>query len=165
MTDEQLVVLEISRLEAVHLAGLIAQFVELLNATESDAVTHDDPAIARLVPNAYPDDSDAAREFREITQSDLLSRREADARTVLATLPAEDEEGLDEAGIAEMQIIALDPDAVRAWMRTLTAVRLVLAARLGIDSEDDHDQNDPRFGIYDWLGFRLDGLIQAADRE
>ncbi len=40
--------------------------------------------------------------------------------------------------------------------------RLVLATRLGIRSDDDHDPADPRFGVYDWLGYRLDGLVQAA---
>lgn len=164
MNDERLVVLEISRLEAAHLAGLVEQFVELLVASDMGAEQHADPALARLVPDAYPDDADAAREFREITQSDLLARREADARALLATLPAADG-AADGDDPADVLVLPLDPESVRAWMRTLTAVRLVLASRLGIESEDDHDEDDPRFGTYDWLGFRLDGLIQAADRD
>ena len=51
----------------------------------------------------------------------------------------------------------------RAWLRTLAAIRLVLASRLGIEVAEDHDPDDPRFGIYDWLGYRLDGLVAAVD--
>ncbi len=61
--------------------------------------------------------------------------------------------------------IPLDPDGVRSWLRTLAAVRLVLASRLGIIDDDDHSDDDPRFGIYDWLGFRLDGLVRAATED
>ena len=59
--------------------------------------------------------------------------------------------------------IALDEEGVRAWMRTLTAIRLVIASRLGIEDEDDRDETDPRFGVYDWLGYRLEGLLQASE--
>ena len=50
----------------------------------------------------------------------------------------------------------------QAWLRTLTAVRLVIATRLGITSEEEQD-DDARFGVYNWLGFRLDGLLQAIE--
>jgi hypothetical protein len=39
----------------------------------------------------------------------------------------------------------------------------VLATRLGIVDEDALDEDDPRRGVYDWLGYRLEGLIQSAD--
>ena len=57
----------------------------------------------------------------------------------------------------------LAPDAIGAWLRTLAAIRLVLATRLGITEEDRHSPEDPRFGIYDWLGYRLDGLVSAVE--
>jgi hypothetical protein len=41
----------------------------------------------------------------------------------------------------------------------------VLATRLDIQSEADHDVEDPRFGVYEWLGYRLDGLVQAASND
>jgi len=163
MTD-RLVVLEITRMEAVHLAGLVTQFADLL--TETTDATPDDPALARLVPDAYSDDAEASREFRELTQRDLLDRRSTDAATVLAglhsisgpTLVTDDEEALTRIAVVE-----LDSDALGCWLRTLAALRLVLASRLGIVDEADHDDDDPRFGIYDWLGYRLDGLVRAAE--
>ena len=158
----QTIVLELARVEAAHLAGLVGQFDELLEES-SGAV--DDPAVLRLVPDAY-EDAEAAREFREVTESDLLGRRRADAARVLANL-AElgDLDGdFDDPAFVEQVTIVLDRDDVQAWLRTLAAVRLVLATRLGIVDEDDqYDHDDPKYGIYDWLGYRLDGLVTALD--
>ena len=67
--------------------------------------------------------------------------------------------------LIEQTDIRLDPDEVQAWLRTLAAIRLVLATRLGIEGADDHDEDDPRFGIYDWLGYRLDGLVQRPSTD
>jgi hypothetical protein len=154
--------MEITRIEALHLRELVAQFVDLLAEADDD-----DPAIARMTPNAYPDDPDASREFRSVTQPELLRRRTDDAGTVLADLtvagdvadttllPMED-------AIAEL-VIVLEPDRATSWLRTLTALRLVLASRLDIVTEDDIDPEDPRFGVYEWLGYRLDGLVRTID--
>lgn len=160
--SEQILVLELARVEAAHLAGLVGQFRDLLR----DSAPEDgDPALVRLAPAAY-DDEDAAREFRALTQHDLLDRRAADAEVVLASLPdaAELPDDPEDPALLEQVEIRLDADAVRAWMRTLAAVRLVLATRLGITDADDHDPEDPRFGVYDWIGYRLDGLVTALDR-
>ena len=55
-------------------------------------------------------------------------------------------------------------------MRTLAAMRLIIASRLGIadDVSGTHEQdarrfNDDRFAVYDWIGYRLDGLVQALE--
>lgn len=157
----RIVVLELSRIEAAHLARLVVQFGELLQDSISD---DGDPAIARLVPAAY-DDEEAAREFRRLTEADLLDRRRDDAARVLASLgdSATLPEDLDDPALLEQVQIRLDPLTARAWLRTLAAIRLVLASRLGIEVAEDHDADDPRFGIYDWLGYRLDGLVAAVD--
>lgn len=154
--------MELSLLEAAHLTELIEQFAELV-----DDGAHDDPAIARLVPDAYRDDPDAAAEFRRLTQDDLLDRRRDEAAVVLATLQREGAAlhpaDLDRVDAESALVVELDAAAVDAWLRTLAAVRLVLSARLGIVDADDHDSRDPRFGVYDWLGYRLEGLLQAID--
>lgn len=161
----RIVILEITRIEVAHLSALVTQFLELLEASD-DAHPADDPAIARLVPDAYRDDPTAAQEFRDVTQTDLLARRIDDAGVLLSTLREVElvpgDAALDDPRFAEVVSITIDADESRSWMRTLTAVRLVLAERLGIRSEDDHTEDDPRFGIYDWLGYRLDGLVHAV---
>ncbi|WP_270352713.1 DUF2017 family protein [Microbacterium testaceum] len=158
--SERIVVLEISGLEALHLAGIVGQFRDLLADSRADT----DPAVERLLPDAYPDDASASREFRRLTGGDLLGRRAEDAATVLRTLGGDggdlDPQSDPDATIA----VALGETEALAWMRTLAAVRLVLAERLGIRTEDDHQPEDPRFGVYDWIGYRLDGLMTALDR-
>ncbi|WDG16693.1 DUF2017 family protein [Microbacterium sp. Clip185] len=157
------VVISFTRVEAVHLRGLVGQFVDLL----SDADAASDPAVSRLTPSAYPDDAASADQFRAATRADLLRRRSEEAATVLADLasageldPADDH-AFDEA-LTQMEI-SLEPRQVAAWLRTLNAARLVLAERLGIDDEDDHPADDPRFGVYEWLGYRLELLIGATE--
>lgn len=157
------VALGISRMEASHLSDLVTQFRELL----SDSSPAADPAVARLVPDAYADDAAAAQDFRELTQADLLTRRREDATLVLTMLAEHaapvDELDHDDPALRESVVILLETEDADAWMRLLAALRLVLAERLGIHDEDDHDDEDPRFGIYDWVGYRLDGLVSAAD--
>ncbi|MCJ1706646.1 DUF2017 family protein [Microbacterium sp. VKM Ac-2923] len=158
--SERIVVLEISGLEALHLAGIVGQFRDLLADTRSA----DDPAVMRLLPDAYPDDEAASGEFRRLTGGDLLERRAQDAATVLRTLGI-DGADVDPTSDSDATIaVALGESEALAWMRTLSAVRLVLATRLGIRTEDDHQPDDPRFGVYDWIGYRLDGLMTALDR-
>ena len=48
----------------------------------------EDPVLARLLPDAYRDDPEAAGEFRRYTEQGLRSGKVAAAQTVLATLPA-----------------------------------------------------------------------------
>jgi hypothetical protein len=156
-----LVMLTITRIEALHLADLVGQFDELLDETDSSTA---DAAVARLVPDAYPDDEEAAREFRHATEHDLLARRSSDAQRLLADLAGAGAMTPEaDAQVDDVIDVALDPDSARAWLRTLAAIRLVIASRLGIETEEDHDEDDPRFGVYDWLGYRLEGLIQAID--
>lgn len=161
----RLVVLEISRIEVAHLSALVTQFQELLQES-GDSHPADDPAIARLVPDAYSDDAAASQEFRDVTQDDLIARRIDDAGVLLSTLGAVElvppDAAPEDLRYSEVVSVTIDSDESRSWMRTLAAVRLVLAERLGIRTEDDHGVDDPRFGIYDWLGYRLDGLVHAV---
>lgn len=159
------VTLEVTLIEAAHLTDLVNQFAELLSESAADAAFAD-PAVARLVPDAYADDAEAASDFRRLTQDDLLDRRRDDAATVARTL-LHDGAALrtdtlaDEEAMRTMEVTLGRPE-VDAWLRALTALRLVLAVRLGIT--DDADRlTHPRFRIYHWLGSRLEGLLEAID--
>ena len=139
MNSDRTVVLELTRIEAAHLAGLVTQFAELLDQSVS---TSGDPAIARLVPDAYSDDDDAAQEFRDMTEGDLLERRRQDAGAVLGSLGAaavlpDDLQPGDEVLMEQVEL-RLDRESLQAWLRCLAAIRLVLATRLGIRTEEDH---------------------------
>lgn len=153
------VVLSLAVLEGVHLARLVDDFRDLLTDRAAD-----DPAVRRLTPSAYPDDEEAARAFSESTRDDLLDRRLADAMTVRSALiPFDvDVEPLSEEDALAPRDLVISEDDLDAWLRTLTAIRLVIADRLGITAEDQSNE-DGRGDIYDWLGYRLEVLIQAAD--
>lgn len=155
--------LPLAVVEGIHLAGLVEEFTDVLTGFDHEP----DAGLTRLTPDAYPDDADASAEFAAATHDDLLDRRTADAAVVRSGLTpfletAAEDLAEDEAlARRDVEIPASDIDA---WLRTLTALRLVIATRLDITADDDeHDLEDPRFGVYDWLGFRLDGLIALAD--
>jgi hypothetical protein len=141
-------------IEAQQLADLVDQFLELLRDTEIGQ----DAALDRLTPAVYPQDPEASAEFAEATSADLLDRRAADARVVRDCLEAAADE---DAPILE-ELVIRDAD-VDAWLRTLAALRLVIASRLGIENQPAPDPEDPRLGVYEWLGYRLDLLVEAAD--
>jgi hypothetical protein len=133
-----------------------------LSWPDADPVTlPTDPALRRLLPDAYSDDPDAAAEFRRYTEASLRDDMMVDLRAVR----------LDLLVIADKGHATLDDEATQAWLRVLNRVRLVLAVRLGIETADDHealaalDGDDPRVGaflLYDWVGYVLSDLLRAV---
>jgi hypothetical protein len=85
----------------------------------------DDPALARLLPDAHRDDPEAAAEFRRYTESGLRTRKRDGLRLALRSL---------DRGAP----VHLDAAEARAWLVALTDVRLVLAERIGLRTDDDH---------------------------
>lgn len=127
-----------------------------LGITE-DTSTPDDPVLARLLPDAYREDPDAAGEFRRYTERDLRDGKAAAAQTVLHTLP--------ERGGR----VTLDEDQAQTWLRALNDIRLALGVRLEV-TEEIHDElarmdpADPRYGpltVYDWLTAVQESLVVA----
>ena len=121
------------------------------------ATPPDDPVLARLLPDAYREDTEAAGDFRRFTEQELRNGKAAAARTVLATLP-------EEGGR-----VRLSDEEAQVWLRALNDVRLALGVRLSI-TEDfearvaDLDPADPRSAymwIYDWLTFLQETLVRA----
>jgi hypothetical protein len=159
--------------EAVLLRGLIGQIVELIGAKPRRATediledifdpdsagidTPEDPALARLLPDAYNGDQEAAQEFRRYTESSLRNAKRESAQIMLDTLPATGGK------------VRLSGDQARAWLRAINDVRLVFGTRLDV-SEDYEEQlatlnpEDPRaaaFEAYGWLGAIQSSLVQA----
>ena len=163
--------------EAGLLGSLVEQFVELIEADEAEPASSDpfelwqaelatsepldrtDPVISRLFPDAYPDDPAASAEFRRLTQTRQRNDRRDQAEVVLRALEESD------GGSRPVQVQLSDLDA---WLKTLTALRLSLASRLGIRTADDVDDaeslgdDDPRgyvFRVYEWLAYVTESLI------
>ena len=115
-----------------------------------------DPAIARLLPDAYGDDTAASSDFRALTERSLASRKVSNARVVIASL---------ERGTPRVE---LDPAEVQSWLRTLSDIRLTIAARLGIESDGDQGESDTDAAValhdlYDWLAFVTESLLDALE--
>jgi hypothetical protein len=121
------------------------------------ATPPDDPVLARLLPDAYSDDTEAAGDFRRFTEQELRNGKAAAARTVLATLP-------EDGGR-----VRLSEEEAQVWLRALNDVRLALGVRLSITEDFDArvanlDPADPRSAymwIYDWLTFLQETLVRA----
>jgi hypothetical protein len=115
-----------------------------------------DPALARLLPDAYRDDDQAAGEFRRLTESSLRRDKVDAADRLLASLPAD--------GAGEVR---LDPETTESWLATLNDVRLALGTRLEVTEEmaepDPEDPDAPAYVVYLWLTELQGVLIEVAD--
>lgn len=154
------------------LAGWMAELVEAGEQAPSDelaamvgmsehTVLPDDPILARLFPDGYSDDPDAAGEFRRFTESGLRSSKVAAAQELLRTIPASGGK------------VKLSADEAELWLRALNDVRLALGVMLDVTENFDEvtvgiSETDPRYtsiSIYQWLTYLQDSLVSAlADR-
>lgn len=179
-----------SGFEADLLRSLASQLVELLRneeaapgASASDdpleamldfsgpTTEPDDPVLARLFPTAYPDDEEAAGEFRRFTEGAL---RDSKARNAVLVIDTLEESGLpqeldDDRLWIDVELGTAEADA---WMRSFTDIRLALATRLGVEEGDEDywtglPDDDPRtqvHDIYEWVGYLQETLVSALAR-
>jgi hypothetical protein len=177
-----------SGFEADLLRSLASQLVELLRneaAVPSNAsdplealldftgptTEPEDPVLARLFPTAYPDDEEAAGEFRRFTEGGLRDGKARNASLIIdqleeAGLPHE----LEEDGL--WIDVELDGPQAHAWMRSFTDIRLALATRLGVEEGDEDfwlslPDDDPRthvHDIYEWVGYLQETLVASLSK-
>ncbi len=142
------------------LGGPAAAREDPFSGLGAEPVAPEDPVLARLLPDGYRDDPEAAMELRRLTESSLRGEKVRNARVVLGMLPA--------AG----GTVTLDDDEVTGvWLRTLNDVRLALGTRLEVSEEMDLAEEveaDPDSArayslvIYDWLGWLQDTLVRCV---
>lgn len=159
------VTLKISEVEKAYLVQFLEQTVELIDAPE--VIAHEDPlmnlfgpegpteisedpALARLFPQAYTNDDEASSDFRKYSEPDLRQKKATAAAHALAMLNTDEEK------------IAIDPDDAQAWLMALNDLRLILGTRLGIGStiDDDHEEH-PLYPFYGWLTYLQGTLVEA----
>ena len=125
---------------------------------DGDVGISDDPAVARLLPDAY-DDPDDARDFRRFTENDLRQSKMQHALTVV--------EEIERSG-EKVSVTSTD-----SWLRLLNDARIAIGTRIQI-SENNHEElaglpdDDPRSGlfhVYDWLTFLQESLVRCMDPE
>lgn len=111
----------------------------------------EDPALARLLPDAYRNDRVASSDHRRLTELGLVERKIASAHALITTLDASP--------------VEISEAAAQSWLRTLNDLRLTLAARLQLDEGDERGTGDENMlGIYDWLGYLQGTLLDEIER-
>ena len=180
-----LIIATFSGFEADLLRSLASQLVELLRneaavpsehadplaamlSFEGPTTEPEDPVLARLFPTAYPENADAAAEFRRFTEGTLRDGKAAGAATII--------DGLEEAGLppelGEEKVvidIELDEQGALVWLKTFTDLRLALATRLEVEQDDepfwaalpDDDPRSQAHDIYEWIGALQETLVDA----
>jgi hypothetical protein len=140
---------------------LFADLEKMFSETSAPAPERPaDPVLARLLPDAYNDDPEAAGEFRKYTESSLREAKKYFAQTMLETLPP---------GGGRVKLTA---DQARDWLRALNDVRLMFGVRLEVTEDFEEqlaalDPQDPRiaaFEVYGWLGAVQESLVHAIAR-
>ncbi|MEU9128537.1 DUF2017 domain-containing protein [Kitasatospora sp. NPDC048540] len=175
-------VIALDEVEASILRTLEVQMLELIGPgpggagddplaalfAEGPTEAPEDPALARLFPDAYGEPGERADEetramageFRRYTEVDLRARKRDDALAVVRSL-----DGLGEDG-GVLQVPAGD---CRHWLGALNDLRLTLGSRLEITEEDeqglyrlpDTDERKPLVMAYVWLGQLQETLLDA----
>lgn len=156
--------------EVVVLRGLVGEVRQMLAARTAQAPTDElseltgirtgpstgpeDRVLARLLPDFSRDDPALAGALRSLHEPELIEAKDAAASTVLDTLP-------DGGGRVELTVEQAD-----AWLASLNDVRLALGTALdvGEDVDDELPDDDPRaahLGVYQWLTFVQDALVQS----
>ncbi|MFC9791800.1 DUF2017 domain-containing protein [Streptomyces sp. NPDC057695] len=128
-----------------------------------------DPALKRLFPDAYGNDSEelraAASDFRRFTENDLRARKREDALVVVRALDALSADAAGEGGA----VLKLTPDESRAWLGALNDLRLTIGTRLEVSDDEgeqlyrlpDSDPRKPMVMAYLWLGALQESLVET----
>ena len=162
--------------EAGVLRQVVGEVVELLGGPEAakedpfsglglgaEPTAPEDPVLARLLPDGYREDPEAAMELRRLTESSLRGEKVRNARVVLGMLPA-----------AGGTVTLDDDEVVDVWLKALNDVRLALGTQLEVSEEMDLAEEveaDPDSArayslvVYDWLGWLQDTLVRCVSVE
>jgi hypothetical protein len=127
------------------------------------ATVPSDPAVARLLPDASTDDADVAEEFRRLTEFGLRMRKRSNLAIAVDALQRPEDP------------VTLAPEEANALLKGLTDVRLVLAERMGLRTDEDAaalheavraagDSDEPwviHAALYDVLTWWQEALVDA----
>ena len=123
--------------------------------------------LARLFPTAYPEDEEAAADFRRFTEASLRNGKADAAALVIDTL---EEAGLPDAPEDGLFVdVELDRESAQVWLRAFTDMRLAIGTRLEVEEGDEDfwlelPEDDPRgpvHDIYNWLAFLQETLVES----
>ena len=133
----------------------------MVGLTTEPVAAPDDPALRRLLPDAYADET-MSGEFRRLMDSELR-RQKTEALDELRRAV----EGAGDDGVK----LKLTLDQAETWRRALTDLRLVLGTRLDVtEALEDRwanlkpdDPMAPLLAAYEWLGWLQESVVLALD--
>lgn len=114
--------------EPAHPSGDEDDIFAHLRGLEESIREPEDPAILRLLPNAAPTDREVSDEFRRLTEGELRDLKVRRLRTIWAQLSQDGPEW------------TLQPEEAMPTAAALTDIRLVLASRLGLRTDEDAER-------------------------
>ena len=140
-------------------------FAALVATIDRPSTRPSDPALARLLPDGHHDDVEVAAEYRRLTEATLRQRKRGNADLARGALSRPD------------PVVLTRPEAM-ALMKALTDLRLVFAARLQLEHDDDLERlldamaalPDPALAeqtlglvdLYEALGYWQESLVGAV---
>lgn len=156
LSDAERSVLEQLTSELLHLLGEADEHDDPLAAAigiSTNDQLPEDPALARLLPDAYQNPAHAS-EFRRYTEHGLRDGKRQRLEELAAGLGGR---------------IELSNEAAQRWAMAINDIRLFLGTRLEIEpnSEEIFDRipdDDPRkagYVVFAWLGWLQETLIEA----
>ncbi len=130
------------------------ELAELTNMRVGPSAAPTDRVLARLLPDFSRDDPDLSAALRSLREPELIEAKDEAAGLLLDTCPPA-------GGKIELTVEQAD-----AWLTALNDIRLALGTILEVseDTPDDLPQGDPsaaHLGVYHWLTFVQDSLVQA----
>jgi hypothetical protein len=154
-------------LDADAAAGSRDPLEQMVGFADAPVAAPDDPALQRLLPDAYSGDGDDAtqmsEEFRRLMDGELRRSKAEALRALQSDLAAL---GRDAGGS-----LMLRADRAEVWLQALNDIRLVVASRLDV-TEDMYDRlrnispDDPRVPLlvaYERLTWLQESLVTAID--
>jgi hypothetical protein len=141
--------------EAAVLRAVIQQVLELLEPAsgEPDPLaaltgmtlppapeTTSHPVLARLFPDAYPEDAAASEAFRVLAHGQLAAAKRDALQSMLASLPTEPD---------AVAVLRLDLESAQLWVTGLNDLRLALGTSIGVGPDWEESvaalpEGDPR---------------------
>ena len=143
---------------------------EMVELAQAPVDAPDDPAVQRLLPDAYSGDGPGgetsdqlSQEFRRLMDGDLRREKAEALRTMQSDLAAL---GRDSGGS-----LVLKADRAEVWLQALNDIRLVVGSRLDVTEDMSEvlrhlSADDPRvplFVAYERLTWLQESLVTAVD--
>lgn len=120
----------LDELEPAEVAALVAAADGTPRLRATPVVAPDDPAVRRLLPDASRDDAEISAEFRRLTEDDLRASKLGRLARLWSELT--DPEADD--------VLRVPADRAAEVAATLTDVRLVVAERLDVRTDEDAER-------------------------